>query len=49
MPNAPVDELYVSPEPPATLKEVNKAIVPPAFGKLIALSAVASTTLIVVS
>jgi len=39
----------VSPEPLATLKEVNKATVPPALGKLIALSAVGSTTLIVVS
>ena len=49
MPNAPVAELYVSPEPPATLKEPNKATVPAASGKLIALSAVAFTTLIVVS
>ena len=49
VPKAPVDELYVSPEPPATLREVNKATVPPALGKLIALSAVAFTTLIVVS
>ena len=39
----------MSPEPPATLREVNKATVPPALGKLIALSAVAFTTLIVVS
>ena len=49
MPNAPVDELYVSPEPAAALKEESKATVPPALGKLIALSAVGSTTLIVVS
>ena len=49
MPNAPVAELYVSPEPPATLKEPNKATVPAASGKLIALSAVAFITLIVVS
>ena len=49
MPNAPVDELYVNPEPAVALKEVSKATVPAALGKLIALSAVGSTTLIVVS
>ena len=49
VPNTPVDELYVSPEPPATLKELNKATVPPALVKLLALSAVAFKTLIVVS
>ena len=47
--NAPVPELYVSPEPAATLKEVKRATVPAASGKLIALSTVAFTTLTVVS
>ena len=49
VPNAPVAELYVSPEPDATLKEESKATVPVAFGNVIVLSAVASVTVKVVS